>query len=189
MWTWYASRGAGIVSLVLLTTTLLLGISGVARVATARWPRFALARLHRNLALLAVAFVAAHVLTAVLDGYVDLTWLDAVVPFGAGYEPFWLGLGALALDLLAALILTSLLRARLGLRAWRVVHLTAYACWPLAVVHGLGIGGADSTTGWVLAVTLSCVAAVVAGLVWRARIWTSTSGSAASGPFPRRWTR
>jgi methionine sulfoxide reductase heme-binding subunit len=175
MWTWYASRGAGLVSLVLLTVTLLLGISGVARVATDRWPRFALARLHRNLALLAVAFLAAHVSTAVLDGYVALTWADLVIPFGAGYEPFWLGLGAVALDLLAAIVVTSLLRVRLGLHTWRLVHLAAYACWPLAVVHGLGIGGADSTTGWVLAVTLGCVTAVVAGLVWRARIWTSAS--------------
>ncbi|MFR9804567.1 ferric reductase-like transmembrane domain-containing protein [Pseudonocardia sp. RS010] len=177
MWTWYASRGAGLVSLVLLTVTLLLGISGVGRAATDRWPRFALARLHRNLALLAVAFVGTHVLTAVLDGYVDIAWLDVVVPFGAGYEPFWLGLGTVALDLLAALIVTSLLRARLGLRTWRLVHLTAYACWSLAVVHGLGIGGADSTTGWVLAVTLGCVALVVAGLVWRVRIWTSAPTS------------
>jgi predicted ferric reductase len=175
MWTWYASRGAGLVSLVLLTVTLLLGISGVARVATARWPRFALAQLHRNLSLLAVAFVAAHVLTAVLDGYVDIGWVDVVVPFGAGYEPFWLGLGAVALDLFAAMVVTSVLRARLALRTWRVVHLAAYACWPLAVTHGLGIGGIDSTTGWVLAVTLSCIAAVTVGLVWRARIWASAT--------------
>lgn len=175
MWTWYASRGAGLVSLVLLTTTLLLGVSGAARVATARWPRFALAQLHRNISLLAVAFVAAHVLTAVLDGYVDIAWADVVVPFGAEYEPFWLGLGAGALDLFAAIVVTSLLRARLTLRSWRVVHLAAYVCWPLAATHGLGIGGVDSTTGWVLAVTLSCVAAMVVGLMWRARIWASAT--------------
>jgi sulfoxide reductase heme-binding subunit YedZ len=179
MWTWYASRSAGLVSLVLLTTTLLLGISGVARAGTARWPRFALARLHRNLSLLTVAFVALHVATAVLDGYVDIRWVDVAVPFRADYEPLWLGLGAVALDLLAALIVTSLLRTRLGLRAWRAVHLCAYACWPLAVVHGLGIGGADSTTGWVLAPTLTCVAAVAAGLTWRARAWSRDGATVA----------
>jgi DMSO/TMAO reductase YedYZ heme-binding membrane subunit len=178
MWTWYASRGAGLVASILLTGTLLLGIAGTARAGTVRWPQLVLARLHRNLSLLAVAFVAAHVLTAVLDGYVEIRWADLIVPFAAAYEPFWLGLGALALDLLAAVVVTSLLRARLGLRTWRAVHLAAYACWPLTVVHGLGIGGADSATGWVLAVTLGCVATVVAGLVWRARVWASaTAGS------------
>lgn len=175
MWTWYASRGAGLVSLVLFTATMLLGISGVARVATARWPRFVLAQLHRNVSLLAVAFVAVHVLTAVVDGYVDIGWEDIVIPFGAAYEPFWLGLGTVALDLVAAMVVTSLLRARLTLRVWRRVHLAAYACWPIAVTHGLGIGGVDSTVGWVLAVVLSCIAAVIVGLMWRARIWASES--------------
>ncbi|MCU1625284.1 MAG: Ferric reductase domain protein transrane component domain protein [Pseudonocardia sp.] len=172
MWTWYASRGAGLVSIVLLTATMLLGISGIARAASARWPRFALSRLHRNLSMLAVAFVALHVATAVLDGYVAIRWIDVVVPFLGTYEPFWLGLGAVALDLLAAVVVTSLLRTRMGLRAWRAVHFCAYVCWPVAVVHGLGLGGADSTTGWVLALTLTCVAAVIAGLIWRARALT-----------------
>jgi predicted ferric reductase len=175
MWTWYASRAAGLVVLVLLTTTLLLGISGVARAATTRWPRFALGRLHRNVSLLAIVFLAAHVATAVLDGYVPIRWLDVVLPFTSAYEPFWLGLGAVAFDLLAVLVVTSLLRARLGLRAWKAVHMTAYACWPLAVAHGLGIGGADSTTGWVLVLTLGCVAAATAGLLWRALIWSDDS--------------
>jgi len=169
MWTWYASRAAGLVSLVLLTGTLLLGIAGVSRAASERWPRFAVGRLHRNLSLLAVAFVALHVVTAVLDGYVSLSWLDVVVPFGSAYEPFWTGLGAVAVDLLLAVIVTSLLRVRIGLRAWRVLHLTTYACWPLAVVHGLGLGGVDSTTAWTLALTLGCVTAVGVGLVVRTR--------------------
>ncbi|GAY08353.1 hypothetical protein TOK_1910 [Pseudonocardia sp. N23] len=172
MWTWYASRAAGLVSLVLLTTTLLLGVSGIARAATTRWPRFALNRLHRNVSLVAVVFVALHVVTAVLDGYVPIRWIDVVVPFISAYEPFWIGLGAATLDLLLALVVTSLLRTRIGLRAWRGIHFAAYACWPLAVVHGLGIGGADSTTGWVLVLTLGCVALAAIALLWRALIWS-----------------
>jgi predicted ferric reductase len=172
MWTWYASRAAGLVSLVLLTATLLLGIAGTTRAGTRRWPRFAVAALHRNLSLLAVAFVGLHIATAVLDGYVPIRWLDVVVPFLSAYAPFWLGLGAVAVDLLLAVAVTSLLRVRIGLRTWRVVHLSAYACWPLAVVHGLGVGGADSTTGWVLVLTLGCIAAVGIGLVRRLRTWS-----------------
>jgi len=167
MWTWYASRAAGLVSMVLLTATLLLGVSGVARAATVRWPRFALARLHRDLSLLAVSFVTLHVLTAVLDGYVDIRWLDVVLPFTAAWQPLWLGLGAVALDLFTAVTVTSLIRGHLALGPWRVVHLTAYLCWTAAVVHGVGAGGRDSTTGWVLVLTVACVLAVIAGLAWR----------------------
>ncbi|SDE58872.1 ferric reductase-like transmembrane domain-containing protein [Pseudonocardia oroxyli] len=173
MWTWYASRAAGLVSLVLLSGSVLLGIGGVTRAASARWPRFAVQRLHRNLSMLAVAFVALHVLTAVLDGYVPISWLDVLLPFTSAYEPWWLGLGTVALDLLlAVLVTTSLLRVRLGLRAWRAVHRAAYACWPVAVLHGIGLGGVDTTTWWVLTLTLACVAAVGVGLVRRTAVGT-----------------
>ena len=168
MWLWYASRATGLISLVLLTAVVLLGIGGVSRLDAAAFPRFAVARLHRNLSLLVVAFLAVHIPTAVLDGYVDIRWLDVVLPFAGTYQPFWLGLGAVALDLLVALVVTSLLRVRLGLRAWRAVHWAAYVCWPVAVAHGFGIGGKDSTTGWVLALTIGCVAAVGLALVGRA---------------------
>lgn len=167
MWTWYASRAAGVVSMVMLTATLLLGIVGVAGAATARWPRFVLGRLHRDLSLLAVSFVGLHVLTAVLDGYVPIRWVDVVLPFTAQWQPFWLGLGAIALDLFLAVSVTSLVRGRLTLGFWRGAHLAAYACWTAGVAHGLGLGGADSTTGWVLGLTVACVLAVIAGLAWR----------------------
>jgi methionine sulfoxide reductase heme-binding subunit len=166
---WYASRAAGLVLLLLLTATAALGAAHAGRAATGRWPRFAVHALHRNLALLAVALLAVHVAAAIVDPYAGIRWLDAVVPFGSTYHPFWLGLGAIALDLTAALVLTSLVRTRLPLRAWRVVHLAAYALWPVAVVHGLGIGGVDSGLTWVRAVDGLCAAAVLAALVVRLR--------------------
>lgn len=168
MWTWYVARATGLVSLLLLTGTLVLGISGVTRFATPGWPRFVLARVHRATSLLVVAFLAVHIVTVVLDGYVSVTWLDVILPFASAYSPFWLGLGVVAFDLLLALIVTSLLRARIGLRTWRAVHWAAYACWPIAVVHGLGIG-TDSTTPWALGLTIGCIAVAAAGTVWRIR--------------------
>ena len=85
--------------------------------------------------------------------------LDAVVPFASAYRPLWLGLGAIAIDLLIALVVTSLVRARLGLRAWRGVHWCRYACWPVALLHGLGTG-TDARTPWMQALTAVCVAVV-----------------------------
>jgi DMSO/TMAO reductase YedYZ heme-binding membrane subunit len=83
------------------------------------------------------------------------------------YKPFWLGLGAAAGDLLVAIIVTSLLRLRIGLRWWRLVHWASYACWPLAVIHGLGTGGSDSTAGWVIVLNVACVTAVGLAVAWR----------------------
>jgi hypothetical protein len=82
------------------------------------------------------------------------------------YRPIWLGLGALAFDLLIALAITSLMRQRLGHRAWRVTHWLAYACWPIALVHALGTGS-DVKGGWALAFSALCVLAVLAAVCVR----------------------
>jgi methionine sulfoxide reductase heme-binding subunit len=164
---WYASRAAGLLALLLLTATVVLGALTGGRASSSRWPRFAVAALHRNLSLLTLAFVAVHVVTAVVDSYVGIGWLDVVLPFVSAYQPFWLGLGAAALDLLAALLVTSLLRTRISPKVWRTVHWAAYACWPIALLHGFGIGDGDTRSGWGIALVLGCVAAAVAAVLWR----------------------
>jgi predicted ferric reductase len=160
---WYLTRATGAVALVLLTLSLALGVANVQRFASPRLPRFVVDGWHRTTSLLVCVLLAVHVGTAVLDGYAPIRLVDAFVPFGGAYRPVWLGLGALALDLLIALIVTSLLRARLGLRAWRAVHWLAYACWPVALVHGLGTGS-DVRPGWLTWLSLACTAVVIAAV-------------------------
>jgi hypothetical protein len=163
---WYLTRGTGLVCLLLLTASVVLGILEVKRWARPTWPRFVTAGLHKNVSLLVTAFLAVHITTAVVDGFAPIRWLDAVLPFTSKYRPIWLGFGALAVDLLIAVTLTSLFRQRLGYRAWRAVHWLTYLCWPVALVHGLGTG-TDIRRGWVLLITLVCLAAVLAALWWR----------------------
>jgi len=163
---WYLTRGSGIVSLVLLTLAVLAGIVTSARWARPRWPRFVMEGLHRNVSLLSTVFVVVHIASAVLDGYVPIRWIDAIVPFEAAYKPLWLGLGALSLDAFLALAVTSLFRARLGYRTWRGVHWLAYGCWVLALVHGLG-AGSDRDQAWMLGLDFVAVASVVAAAAWR----------------------
>ncbi len=86
------------------------------------------------------------VATVVIDGFAPIRWIDAVVPFGSAYRPIWLGFGALALDLLVAIAITSLVRARLGYGVWRAVHWTTYGTWVVAILHGAGVGS-DTRTG------------------------------------------
>lgn len=165
---WYASRSTGVLALVLLTVTVVLGALNRGRYASVRWPRFAIAAVHRNISLLAVAFLVVHVVTATVDPYAGIGWLDAIVPFVSVYHPFWLGLGAAASDLLVAVVVTSLLRPRINARLWRTVHWAAYGCWPVAVVHGIGIDPADFRLTWLLVVNCVCVLAVVVAVGWRA---------------------
>ena len=163
---WYMTRGFGLIDLVLLTATLVMGVTQVVRYARPGLPRFVISALHKNISLLAVVFLAIHIVTAVLDTYVSISIADVFIPFIGRYRPFWLGLGALALDLMVALVITSLVRERLGHRTWRLVHWAAYLCWPLAIVHGLGTG-TDTKLGWVLALNAVCVGAGLAAVWWR----------------------
>ncbi len=163
---WYASRATGVVTMLLLTAVVLLGILVNRQGRLPGLPGFAVTALHRNVSLLAVAFLAIHVLTAIADPYVTIGLAAAVLPFASAYKPLWLGLGAISLDLIAALILTSLARARMGRRAWRAIHWLAYAAWPLAVLHSFG-SSSDARGGLVLGVLAGCVLATAAALAWR----------------------
>ena len=167
---WYLTCATGLVALILLTATVVLGIAEVTRWTSLRFPRFVTAALHKNISLLVLVFLAIHIVTAVADSFAPIVWLDVVVPFQSPYRPLWLGLGAIAVDLLLAVTITSLLRNRIGYRAWRAVHWAAYACWPVAFLHGLGTGS-DTGVRWSLLVSLACLAAVVAAIVWR--LWTA----------------
>src|SRR4051812_17921384 len=161
---WYLTRGTGAVALTLLTLTVVLGVLELERLAWA--PRFMIAALHRSASLLVLVLLAVHVGTAVLDTFAPIALRDAVVPFTSAYRPVWVGLGTLAFDLLVALVVTSLLRRRLGLGAWRAVHWLAYACWPLAAVHALG-AGSDVRSRWLLILAVACGVAVLAAVTAR----------------------
>ena len=171
---WYVTRGTGVVALLLLTAGVVLGVLTSTRWAAPRWPRFIISGLHRNVTLLALAFVVVHVSTTLLDGYAPIRVTDALVPFAGRYRPVWLGFGTVGFDLLLALIATSLLRARLGYRAWRIVHWLAYASWPVALVHALGTGS-DARTGWFGFLALASLAVVVMAISWR--LYEARSGA------------
>ena len=181
---WYVTRASGVVSLLLLTAGLVLGVLGTVRWRSDRWPRFAVVSIHRNLTLFAIAFVALHVLTTIADGYAPVGLKDAVIPFVSRYRPLWLGFGAVAFDLLLALVVTSLLRARIGYRAWRAVHWLAYASWPFALVHGLGTGS-DSRFGWLVIITIVCAGSRGRGP--RLRACSARRARYPCGREPERW--
>lgn len=166
---WFANRGTGVVLVALLTLSTALGVFATVRAGSARWPRFATQALHRNVSLLAFALLVVHIVTAVIDEFVDLTWWDAFLPITGTYaakERLPLALGSIALNLLIAIILTSLLRHRMAHTHWRGIHLFTYVAWAAGVLHGYLIG-TDAGTTWALVVNVASVFVVVAAGVIR----------------------
>jgi len=163
---WYASRATGVISLMLLSVVMIFGILVNRQGRLPGLPRFAITGLHRNLSLLAVTFLGLHIFTAIADGYAHIPWLSTIVPFTSGYERFWIGLGTVAIDLVAAVIITSLLRDRLKASLWRAVHWLSYLSFPVTVVHAIG-ASKDLQSGWLLKLTAATVLAVVAAIGYR----------------------
>jgi sulfoxide reductase heme-binding subunit YedZ len=173
---WYLARGSGLVTLILLTVVVTLGIAQRSGRPLGGLPRFGVAAVHRNASLLSVAFLVIHILTLLADPYAQLRLINLVVPFTASYRPMWTGLGAVALDLLAALVVTGLLRHRIGLRRFRAIHWLAYAAWPIALAHGIG-SGTDRGQLWLVGTTVLCAMVVVGAALWRVSAsFAQTSG-------------
>lgn len=165
---WYVTRASGFISLVLFSVAFALGLLTAGRVWSPRWPRFVTESMHRSVSLVAVCMVIVHVLAIVLDSYVRIRPVDAVVPFVSGYVPLWTGLGTVAFDVIIALILTSLLRTRMNRFWWRAVHWLAYLGWPVALAHTIGIG---TDRMWVLGVVAVSVLMVLTAGVYRVAGW------------------
>lgn len=164
---WYVDRGSGLAALLLLTTAVVLGVVSVVRVHSQRWPRFALAQLHRNLSLLALTFGVVHVASSVIDSFVPITVVDALVPFAGQYRPFWLAMGTIGADLMLAVLITTALRRRIGFQTWRSVHVLSYGCWSTSVVHSIGIGSDARSAVWGVMILAGCIGAVGGALVQR----------------------
>lgn len=165
---WYATRASGVTALILLTLTMVLGFVTTTRAKARNWPGFAQQEIHRRISILAVVFLAIHVVTSVVDTFVDISWTAVVVPFTSDYSPFWVGVGAVALDLMIAVFVTSLLRSHMRPGLWRAVHWLAYLSWPIALAHTFGMG-TDAREPWLIVLGVACVLAVAGALAWRLR--------------------
>jgi methionine sulfoxide reductase heme-binding subunit len=163
---WALGRGTGVVALVVFSLSIVLGILSRSGRPLAGLGRFGLNEVHRTAALTGVGLIAVHVGSLLFDPYAQLRVVDLVVPFLGSYRPFWLGLGTVAIDLLAVITVVSLLRRQVGPRVFKAVHWLTYALWPVALLHGLG-NGTDAWSLWMDAVAGICAAAVAGAVTWR----------------------
>ena len=115
-------------------------------------------------------FVVVHVVTTVADGYTTIGLTDAVIPFVSPYRPVWLGLGAIAFDLLLRSLRRACCASGSATASGAHVHWLAYASWPIALVHAFGTGS-DARLGWMRGVGVGCLAVVALAALRPRRHW------------------
>lgn len=172
---WYLTRSTGITAFVLLTIAMAFGVAATKRsLASPMWPRFATQNLHRNVSLLGLAFLAVHITTTLLDGFVEISWWSVVLPGVSDYRRLWVSLGTIAFDLVVVVVVSSLVRLRMTVRLWRLLHWTAYVAWPLTWLHFLktGTDAADHRFGLWLGFACAAVVAVAVAV----RVLTEDTG-------------
>ncbi|WP_433282719.1 hypothetical protein [Micromonospora sp. CA-244673] len=157
---------AGVVTLVSLSLTVMMGLLATDRLVLLIRHRVLLQSAHRATGVLGVAGLVCHVITKVAIGRAGPT--DALVPFVAG-RGLYVGLGTVAALLMVGVLWTGIVRVRfagVGPKwMWRGLHSMAYVSWPFALLHGLNAGRAAKT--WVVLSYLACVLLVVMALLVR----------------------
>jgi sulfoxide reductase heme-binding subunit YedZ len=163
---WYTTRATGIVALVLFTLVVALGTLVANRVGGTTIGRFELNELHRTISIVAIVFLVIHILTTVIDSYVNTGILSAFVPMTSSYQRIGVAIGAVAFDLILAVWLSSLLKARIKNQSWRFIHWFSWLAFIAAIAHSYLVG-TDSASGLGLALVALCAATVLAAALWR----------------------
>ncbi len=163
---WLVSRASGILALVLISLSVLMGLAMAAKVLHRPGLKRVLVRLHEHIALVALLAIALHGLALLGDHWLKPGWRGITVPFAMSYRPQFTGLGVLA-GYLAVLVGPSFyLRRRIGAGRWRKLHRATTVVWALSVVHTIG-AGSDGSKLWLRVIVLGTGVPVVYLLVVR----------------------
>jgi sulfoxide reductase heme-binding subunit YedZ len=161
---WLVSRSAGVVALLAMTASVVLGLALAGRLAGRRVKVFS--ALHEHLAITSLVAIAVHGEALLGDAYLHPGLLGITVPFATTYRPFATGLGIIGGWVAAVLGLSFYVRRRLGPRVWRRLHRFTSVAWALAVLHTL-LAGTDAGSAWLRVPVLGSACAVVALLAVR----------------------
>ncbi len=162
---WVLARSAGVVSTVLLSATMVFGIMSSADFPRGYWSRWLRKEVHRRIALLACSILALHIVAVVLDSFVDIGWMNVVLPFSSTYDRLGVGFAAVALDLLLIVMATSVAHKHLPFITWQVIHTVVYLVWPVAILHGI-LSGTDDLLVWLVSLGGAVAVATVAAIRW-----------------------
>ena len=151
---WIASRSAGIVALLAITASVILGLLMANGLPRRKGATRVLVSLHESTALAGLIAIAVHGITLLGDPWMHATLWKISVPFSIGYRPLWTSLGIIAGWIAAALGLSYYARKRIGTRLWRKLHRATVVAWALGIAHTIG-AGTDANERWLQVTMLS----------------------------------
>jgi sulfoxide reductase heme-binding subunit YedZ len=141
---WYLTRAAGILSYLLLWLSTAWGLAVASKIFDRLLHRTFTFEFHQFISLLALGFIALHVSVLLADRYLPFTLAQILVPFASPYRPVWVGLGVISLYLLLLVTVTFYLRGRIGMPAFRAIHLVSLMGYLGSTVHAV-FAGTDSS--------------------------------------------
>ena len=181
---WILARATGLSAYVLLTVSVLAGLTVKAKPFGRALKAATAVDFHKFVALLAIGMVALHGIALVLDQTVEIGLAALLVPGLAPYRPLWTGLGVLAGELMILVYVSFSLKKRIGQKNWRRLHWATYGTFAAATAHGL-MAGSDSAEPWALGLYLGAIGAVVLATVWRVLVPPARPQPQARPPQPQ----
>jgi predicted ferric reductase len=166
---WLLTRASGMTAYLLLTSAAIAGLTVKSRALGRSVRPASVVDVHRFLSALALGFLALHGCTLVFDRAVSIPVTALFVPGVSPYRPLWTGLGVIAGEIAAIVVISFRVRRLIGARAWRLLHWTTYAAFAAATAHGVA-AGSDTRHAWALGAYLGAVGAVAGATAWRALV-------------------
>jgi len=163
---WYSTRATGIVAMLLFTLVVSLGTLVANRVGGTFIGRFEVNEVHRSLSMVAVVFLAIHIVTTVLDSFVSTGLISAFIPMTSAYRRVPVALGAVAFDLILAVWVSSLLKLRIKNASWRFIHWFSWLAYAISLVH-VYMTGTDTRKGIGFLLVVGCAGVVALAGLWR----------------------
>lgn len=151
---WLVSRASGVVALLLISLSVLMGLAMANKLLSRRGLKRTVVRLHEHVALTALLAIVVHGLSLLGDHWLKPGWSGVTVPFATAYRPHYTGLGIIGGYLAALLGPSFYLRRRIGARRWRQLHRLTTLVWLLSVVHTIG-AGSDAHKLWLDAIVVA----------------------------------
>jgi methionine sulfoxide reductase heme-binding subunit len=151
---WLVSRASGVVSLLLVSASVTIGLLMASKLVRKRGAGPILVKTHEQTALAGLIAIAVHGVTLLGDRWLNPGVGGLLVPFTMSYRPAFTGLGIVAGYLAALLGLSFYVRRSIGAKLWRKLHRATVLVWALGIVHTLG-AGTDASSPWLQAVLVA----------------------------------
>ncbi len=163
---WYITRAAGMTAYLLFWLSTAWGLAVSSKILDNLLHRSFTYDFHQFLSLLAIGFTGLHIVVLMFDKYLPYSLAQILVPFLSPYRPFWIGLGVIGLYLTLLVTITFYLRGRIGMKAFRVIHVFSLLAYLGVLVHSVMSGSDSSLTSVLLLYAGTFLATIFLFVYW-----------------------